>query len=356
MKLLHSADLHLDSPFSGLPEDQARFLKAELLKVPAALASLCLSERCDLVLLSGDLFDGPCTRKSLDALRDALAEMIVPVFIAPGNHDFCDAKSPYLTESWPENVRIFKKPFLEYYDLPELSCRVYGAGFTSMDAPAMLKGFHAEGENCYKIAVLHGDPTSGHSPYCPITTAQVTESGLDYLALGHIHKGNGFQAGNSLCAWPGCPMGRGFDETGVKGALIVTFEDTVETRFQPLNTPRFYDLEANASGDCAEALKQVLPPAPTCDFYRVTLTGEAEKADEAELRRLFPHIAHLEIRNRTMLPIDLWANAGEDSMEGTYFRILKEAMEKAPDAHKDTVRLAARISRQILAGQEVELP
>ncbi len=356
MKLLHSADLHLDSPFAGLPEDQARFLKSELLKVPQKLADLCRSEKCDLVLLSGDLFDGAYTEKSLNALRDALEEMQVPVFISPGNHDFCCNTSPYLAAAWPENVRIFKNPYMEYYDLPELTCRVYGAGYTSMDAPALLSGFHAEGGDFYKLAVLHADPTSSTSPCCPVTTAQVTSSGLHYLALGHIHKGGGFHAGSALCAWPGCPMGRGFDETGVKGALIVTLEQTVETRFQPLDTPRFYDLQLPVSGNCLETLKQNLPAAATSDFYRITLTGESEPQSDDALLRHFSHIPHLELRNRTIAPIDLWENAGADSLEGTYFRILQEAMNSSSDTHRETFELAARISRQILSGQEVELP
>ena len=57
--------------------------------------------------------------------------------------------------------------------LSALSCRVYGAGFRSMDCPSLLDGFRAEGTERYKIAVLHGDPTQRESPYNPITAAQV---------------------------------------------------------------------------------------------------------------------------------------------------------------------------------------
>ena len=356
MKLLHSADLHLDAPFASLPPEQAAALKKALLEIPGQLVRLCRQEDCRMMLLSGDLFDGPYTRQSLEALRDALAGAGVPVFVAPGNHDFCGGESPWLSESWPENVHIFTKPAITSLALPELDCRVYGGGFASMDCPGLLAGFRAEGGERYAIGVLHGDPTRTDSPYCPVTAAQVQESGLDYLALGHIHKGGSFRAGGTLCAWPGCPMGRGFDETGVKGALIVTLEESAEARFVPLDTPRFHDLEAEAGADPAAALAALLPPAGSRDFYRVTLTGESSGVDTEALLSRFSAFPNLRLRDQTTAPVDLWANAGADTLEGVYFQILRDAMEGQEEPVRRRIALAAKISRQILSGQEVVLP
>ena len=89
MKILHSADWHLDSPMGGFSEEQAKFLRAELLQVPDRVVTLCKSENCDLLLLAGDLFDGQYTKESLLAVKSALEEVKIPVFISPGNHDFC---------------------------------------------------------------------------------------------------------------------------------------------------------------------------------------------------------------------------------------------------------------------------
>ena len=347
MKILHSADWHLDSPLQGHTPEQTALLRRSLLAIPGKIAALCRAEKCDMMLLSGDLFDGPYTADSLNALRDALSEVAVPVFIAPGNHDYLGADSPWLTQSWPENVHIFTQPVLTAMEGP--GCTVYGAGFTSMDCPSLLEGFHAEEKNA--LCVLHGDPTQVSSPYCPITRKQVETSGLAYLALGHIHKGGDFQAGSTLCAWPGCPMGRGYDEQGEKGVLIVTVEDTVSTRFVPLDTPRFYDLE------CApEALARTLPAVGSDDFYRITLTGESEPVDLSALYAQYVRFPNLELRDRTMRPVDPWASAGEDSFEGTYFRLLQEALEGQDEQTQKRIRLAARISRQLLDGQEVLLP
>ena len=319
MKILHSADWHLDAPMAA---GDGR-LRAELLAVPGKIAALCKQENCDLVLLSGDLFDGPATAEGLTALRTALSEMAVPVFIAPGNHDFVTAASPWLTEAFPENVHVFTQPRLTAVQVGDLT--VWGAGYTSMDCDALLENFRGEG-----ICVLHGDPTVASSPYCPISRSQVENSGLRYLALGHIHKGGSFTAGKTLCAWPGCPMGHGYDETGEKGVLIVTLEETASARFVPLDTPRFYDLSTEAGDDTFATLDSLLPALGSSDYYRITLTGPSEPLDLTALQQRFDRIPHLILRDRTTPPLDIWGSAGQDSFEGTYFGLLQEMLEQTP--------------------------
>ncbi len=344
MKILCSADWHLDAPMAA--GDEA--LRAASLALPGKLAQLCKQENCDLVLLSGDIFDGSYTADSLNALRTALGEMAVPVFIAPGNHDFVGGASPWLTEIFPENVHIYTKPILEAVPLPEQNLTVWGAGYTAMDCDSLLEGFQA-GEGTH-ICVLHGDPTVATSPYCPISRSQVERSGLKLLALGHIHKGGSFTAGATVCLWPGCPMGRGYDEEGEKGAVIVDL-DTLTHRFIPLDTPRFFDLTCTP-----EELSRVLPAVGNDHYYRITLEGESEPLDLSALRAQYAHFPHLTLRDRTTAPLDIWGSAGEDTFEGTYFGLLRQALENAPQEEKETVLLAARLSRQLLNGQEVRLP
>ena len=349
LKILHSADWHLDSPFASFDPARRELLRGIQKQLPEKIAELCRRECCDLVLLAGDLFDGEPSRETVEALKATLADCAVPVFLSPGNHDFCAPGSPWLEEDWPENVRIFTGG-LESTVLPELSCRVYGAGYQSMDCPPLLEGFRAEGQERYCVALLHGDPTATQSLYCPVTAAQVRDSGLDYLALGHIHKAGAFRAGATLCAWPGSPMGRGWDETGEKGVCIVSLGETAEIQAIPLDTVCFYEEKVDICGDAAAALEEILPPAGGRDFYRVTLTGQGT-VDTGALLERFSRFPNLELRDETEAPVDLWADAEEDSLRGVYFRLLKKAAEE-----DDTARLAAEISRRLLAGREVRLP
>ena len=356
MKLLHSADWHLDSPIYGRTQEQSNLLREALLRLPHKVTAAAKAENCDLMLLSGDLFDGPYTPESLPAVKTALKEAQIPVFISPGNHDFVGAASPWLTETWPENVHIFTSRSVESKIIPELSCRVYGAAFTAMEDSGLLEDFHICGNEKFHLGVFHGDPTIAGSPYGAITAEQVRASGLTYLALGHIHKGGSFRAGDTLCAWPGCPMGRGFDELDKKGVNIVTLEDSCSVRFLPLDTPRFYDWELDAGEDAASTIASHLPGAASQDFYRITLTGESEPIDCDALQAQFSKFPNLLLRDRTVPPIDLWASLGEDTLEGAYFGMLKQAMEGADEDTCRKIALAARISRQLLGGREVKLP
>ena len=349
IKILHTGDWHLDSPLQGRTPQQAAYLRRELLKIPGKIAALCKEQRCDLLLLSGDLFDGAYTQESYRTLYDALAGVQIPVFITPGNHDYLSPDSPYEREAFPENVHIFKKQQIEWVDIPGLDLRVYGAGFQSMDCPSLLEHFRAEEP---AIGIFHGDPTQVNSPYNPVTKSQVIQSGLRYLALGHVHKGGSFRAGDTLCAWPGCPMGRGWDEEGEKGVLLVTLDADVQLRFVPLDTPRFYDLEA----DAAKGVTSVLPAVAGEDFYRVTLAGEAEAVDLDALQAEFAAFPNLVLRDHTCKPVDLWEHAGEDNFEGMYFGLLKNALAEADSELQERILLAAKLSRRILEGQEVELP
>ena len=353
LKLLHSADWHLDSPFASFSPADGAYLRRCSRRIPGEVAQVCRREGCEVMLLSGDLFDGSYTQESLTEVREALKYAGVPVFISPGNHDYVGEKSPWTAEAWPENVHIFTGG-LESVDVPELDLRVWGAGYRSMDCPPLLEDFHAGEGPKYQVAVLHGDAGASASPYCPVTAAQVKQSGLNYLALGHIHRADGFQAGKTLCAWPGCPMGRGWDETGSKGVLKVTLDQKVHLSPIQLGLPRFF-AESVSVDEGLEALDRLLPSAKSQDFYRITLTGRGE-ADISALLKKYGGPAYLEFRNRTKPKRELWDCIGEDSFQGVFFDLLHGALEQADPQDAETIRLAAELSRRILDGEEVELP
>ena len=106
IRILHAADLHLDSPFEGLPEEKAALRRNEQRQLLRALAQLRAESGAQLVLLAGDLFDSAASWAGTeDTLRLALAEMEVPVFISPGNHDFYSRSGRWQRLALPENVR-----------------------------------------------------------------------------------------------------------------------------------------------------------------------------------------------------------------------------------------------------------
>lgn len=357
IKILHGADLHLDSAFVGRSDGATDRLRTELRAVPGKIAGLCRQEQCDLLLLAGDVFDGEYSKESFLLLKSALEEVAIPVFIAPGNHDFYGPGSPWTREVWPKNVHIFINPQVESVSLPELDCRVYGGGFTGMDCPSMLENFQIHGKEKYHIGVFHGDPTQSNSPYNAVTLNQVEGTGLDYLALGHIHRMGMLRTEKTLCGWPGCPMGRGFDETEEKGVLVVAIDQTAHAKFVPLDVPRFYqftDVPVETTPEDAVAAR--LPALGNQHFYRIYLTGEAEKPNLDQLYQRFSAFPNLELRDMTQPQVDIWRAVGTDSLEGTYFQMLHELYQQGDEPTGRAALLAAKLSRKMLDGIEVKLP
>lgn len=361
MKLLHASDLHLDSPFSGLTVEQAMKRRAELRQLPARLADLARREQIDLLLLSGDLFDGDrFYPETIQALTGALASLDIPVFIAPGNHDYYHSRSPYATAAWPGNVHIFTSPELQAVELPELNCVVHGCAFTGPyreDSP--LAGFSAPNDGKCHLLCLHGD-VGLTGRYAPIDPKELAASGVRYAALGHVHAAASGQEGDTLWAYSGCPEGRGFDELGPKGVLLVSFDEPaslaisspdgpsvshdigvppVAASFIPL-CQRQYRIEP-VDIDNFEA---ALPREPSPDLVRFLLRGErAEPLNLAALTaQAAPHFFHVELRDETTLPEDLWARAEEDSLTGLFLREMRQRLDEAPEEDRETVLLAAR--------------
>ena len=104
-KVLHAADFHLDSAFRSLPEEQARLRRQESRELPGRLVDWANDHGAQLMLLAGDLFDSDrLYSQTAQMLAQALSRFRGTVVIAPGNHDWLSAASPYRQPIWPENV------------------------------------------------------------------------------------------------------------------------------------------------------------------------------------------------------------------------------------------------------------
>ena len=355
LKIIHAADLHLDSPFSGLTPELAAARRGEQRLLLDDLLALTVTEQADLVLLPGDLLDGERVyRQTVQALARTLGQMPCPVFIAPGNHDPFTADSVYTSVAFPENVHIFSGE-VEKVTLPDKNCVVYGFGYPTAHvdfSPLETLGVE-EGEDTVKLMCLHADLTPG-SPYCPTTPDMIARSGLTYLALGHIHGHSGLKrVGDTYYAYPGCPEGRGFDETGEKGVLVLSIApNRVESRFVPLCRRRYERVKVDVTGkDPLSAVLAALKGDTIPHFYRITLVGESEGVDMPALRAaLSPRFAALELRDETVLPTDLWAKQGTDDLTGQFLEKMYQLCQLQPD--NETLLLAARFGLAALEGGE----
>ena len=309
------------------------------------------------MLLSGDLLDGDLVfRETVQALARALGEIPCPVFLAPGNHDWYGPQSPYAALEWPGNVHLFSGPELGAVRLPELGCTVWGAAFCApRQSTSPLRGFHAPAEGV-QLAVLHGE-VAAQGDYGPISEEDIAASGLDYLALGHVHQYSGLRrAGETFWAYPGCPEGRGFDELGEKGVLWLEVEKgRTEAEFVPLCRRRYQILSVDLTGQ--GAVLAALPTQTGEDIYRLLLTGERglEGLDLGELEReLSPRFWGLTLRDHTRAARALWERRGEDTLTGLFLREMEGRCQAEPE--NEAVQLAVRFGLAALEhGEDVAL-
>lgn len=229
LRIVHTADLHLGTAFAAVPE-QAAGLRQEQLEMLHALTVLCKQQKAHILLIAGDLFDQPHPPAALvRQVQDLLS--VIPetrIFIAAGNHDPADPDSPWLCSVWPANVHVFVGP-PETVPIPDWQVCLHGLGFqTTAQIEASLDAWHPDLDpSCLHILVAHGELVGAGqgSAYHPIHPGWLRESGMHYIALGHIHQAllpQTWPASSTWYAYSGCPMGRGFDEAGPKGVLAGT--------------------------------------------------------------------------------------------------------------------------------------
>ena len=372
-KVLHAADFHLDSAFRALPEEQARLRRQESRELPGRLVDWANDHGARLMLLAGDLFDSDqLYSQTAQMLAQALSRFRGTVVIAPGNHDWLSAASPYpgnhdpLTPDgpyartrWSDNVHIFTEDRMQTITFPDLNCAVHGAAFTAPEEPESgLRGFYAQPDGSARIMVLHGDMGSRESRYRPLTPEEIAATGLDYLALGHVHAPSAMnRAGNTVWAYPGCPQGRGFDETGERGFLFGDVEPgRVDMRFVPFAGRRYESLTVDVSGgDALDAIRRSLPPDTSRDIYRIRLTGEtAEPLTLAPLERaLSGEFFRLELRDGTRLRRDLWDRCGDDTLRGLFLRRLRQEYDAADPRRQKEIEQAVRFGLAAMDNKEL---
>ena len=104
MRFLHTSDWQLGMTRHFLAgEAQARFA-ADRLEALGALLELAAAERCEAVVVAGDVFEtNQVERQTVLRALDTLARSRVPVFLLPGNHDPLDAASVYRSRAFLEN-------------------------------------------------------------------------------------------------------------------------------------------------------------------------------------------------------------------------------------------------------------
>lgn len=356
---LQIADLHLAWPFTGLPERVSRLRRAELRAALVRLVDLALSQRLDLVLIAGDLLEHTHADRPLAAF---VAEQLgrldpVPVLVSPGNHDPILPGSYWETYPWPPNVRVFG-PTPERVDLDELNLTVWGWGFGSWEVHQFQMASVRRAPGRVNLGLFHG----GGGPYHPFGAPDLEALGLDYVALGHIHKPGPITGrdGQALAWYSGSPEPLSFGEPGDHGVILGKVETRdgrteVTCRFQPIASRSFLTRRVDLSGvNGPEAAAARIGAAfvddeRQRDLCRAQLIGRIDPAltlDGALLEEMLsPAFFYLRVEDQTEPDWDLEAIAREKSVRGLFVERLQRLAETAQDEAE-----GARIRRALQLG------
>lgn len=208
------------------------------------LIAAAIENKVDFVLICGDSFDsasGSLAEQFIFASgMRRLKENNIAVFIITGNHDPLSDWSKNLR--LPENVTVFgpDQPQRMVFQKNELDVAViYGVSYANREENRNLAlGFKRQAGDPFSIALLHGTTgnAGSHHPYCPFSLDDLRNSGMDYWALGHIHKREIVHPAKPLVVYPGNIQGRHFNEAGEKGCYLIQVNNNriEEPHFIPL--------------------------------------------------------------------------------------------------------------------------
>lgn len=258
IRFIHTADLHLDSPFkgmTGLPIEGLRQLRESTFTAFTNLIQHALEVRPDFVMIVGDIYDGD--NRSLRAQlkfqegMKKLHEIGIPVFISYGNHDHLSGK--WTRFELPPNVHVFDG------EVGQVVLKVRGQdvviyGFSYKErhiSDAMIAHFPvAEADEAFHIGMLHGSIAgdASHAVYAPFTKEALLAKRYDYWGLGHIHLRQQLHIEPPI-VYPGNIQGRHRNERGLKGFYDVELsKSAAELTFIPTSAIVFERLEVPCAG------------------------------------------------------------------------------------------------------------
>jgi DNA repair exonuclease SbcCD nuclease subunit len=295
MRLLLFSDLHLEARFAWAAATVADSRRSALRGCLGRITSLAADLGVDALVCGGDLYEHDRHRGDTGAfLRDQFAAVDpMPVYLAPGNHDWLGPGSLYTTTEWSANVHLFTEERLTPVTLAA-GLTLWGAAHHSpTNTRGFLDGFRVDRAGVH-LALFHGAEQSGvaiEAPeklkHAPFRAEQICAAGLHHALLGHFHT----PRDAAEHTYPGNPEPLSFGETGQRGAVLVTVADdgTVTRQRHRVGITEVHDVMVDLDGAAhAEAIQERVDQALVhlAGSVRVTLTGEVAPEVAVEVGRL----------------------------------------------------------------------
>ena len=348
MKIIHCADIHLGAKITNFSKEISEKKKNEVLSTFSNLVRFAKREGVRAVLIAGDLFDReiPFQKDRKEFLSIVKNNPELDFLYLRGNHDLTEQ-----TETL-ENLKYFSSEWTQYSygDLSVAGIELNSENETSAYSTLSLD------ENKKNLVVLHGQVGDGSGK---ISLSKLRSKYIDYLALGHIHSfEDGVLDDRGRYAYSGCLEGRGFDETGKKGFVLLEIEEKISYRFIPYCQSVINEIFVEVSGvsTAYEAAEKVRETGLSKDeIYRVILTGELDARigllKESVEGYLKEDCAFIRVKDETKKRIAVEEYEADTSIRGEFVRLV-HASEELSEEDKATI---LNLGLSALKGGEVEV-
>jgi len=366
MKFIHCADLHFDSKLNAnLDQESAKARKAEILNTFVRMVAFAAKHQVGAILIVGDLFD---TKNSSATARNTLLYEItehpsINFYYLRGNHD--EEVNCFREGEIPQNLKIFDDQWTTYFEADN-KITISGIEFPAKNPDTIYQDFVLNMEK-FNIVMLHGQEMEGAGKDNTevINLKALRGKGIDYLALGHIHayKKEVLDARGTYC-YCGCLEGRGFDECGEHGFVLldVNEEDNTYTHeFIPFAQRRLYALDVDVTGCLTSAqmagkVEEALFAAGCTeqDLIKIVLKGMVDVACEKDMSyfsaRFSPQFYFIKFYDETVFGLEMGDYFLDASLKGEYVR---QVMADDTIAEEDK-KIVIRYGLQAISGEEVE--
>ena len=362
MKIIHCADLHLDSKMTAnLTKEKAKERKMEILRSFSKMVEYARKNQITAILIAGDMFD---TRNVSATARNMVRDVItanpeIDFLYLRGNHDNDNFLSKL--DEMPDNLCLFSDKWTTYtYGNVTISGLELNED-NSLTAYNSLVLDHGK----YNIVTMHGQLAEYKSKDKAETISldDLKNKNIDYLALGHVH---GYRMerldGRGVYCYPGCLEGRGFDECGEKGFVVLDIDTATRTatsEFVSVAARNFYVLPVDVSGilttqEAALRIERAIANVPYASksLVKVVLQGEVDVECELETAFLEEQFAEyfyfIKVYDETKLLVNYMDYEKDASLKGEFIR-----MVYASDLTEEEKSQVIRIGILALQGEEI---
>ena len=356
-KIIHCADLHLDSPMeTHLTEKQASVRNTEIIQSFLRLTKYAEDNAVCAVIIAGDLFDGERVKsRTVEEILDAMAGTPnVDYLYLAGNHDAADA---FAGRTLPKNLKRFGREWKSYrYGDVTIS----GIETCESNAESLYRSIpHPDGS--ISIVTMHGQ-TGSASGVDQVNLSLLKNQGIDYLALGHIHSYSAAPLDDhGIYCYSGCLEGRGFDECGPKGFVLLEIDGGhLQHRFVPFSCRTLHRIPVDISGlsKNAEIFGKMLSAAeaiPAGDMVEFLLTGAVDPTVNLAVSYLEDRMAQQDfffskVKDETHMAIRPEDYKNDISLKGEFIRLVLSS-----DADEADKAAMIRTGIQALMGEEITL-